>query len=199
MKVIYMMRHSEPLKCNNIENNDSLQLQNEKWTLTKNGENIAKEKSKIEELQNFDIVFSSNYVRAIATAKYFTPDKVNVIESFGERKFGIEKWEDKPENFEKRQFEDFNYKLKDGESLNEVMDRELKSLYNILNDFPDKKILIVGHATALATLFSKWCNVSFSGYRFNGVQFFDGNFDYCETFKLTFSDNNELLNIEHVI
>lgn len=126
-------------------------------------------------------------------------DKVNVIESFGERKFGIEKWEDKPENFEKRQYEDFNYKLKNGESLNEVMDRELKSLYKILNDFPTKKILIVGHATALTTLFSKWCIIGFDGYRFNGVKFFDGNFDYCETFKLTFSDNNELLNIEHVI
>lgn len=42
MKEIYLMRHSESLKCNNTENLDSLQLQNEKWTLTENGENIAK-------------------------------------------------------------------------------------------------------------------------------------------------------------
>ena len=47
MKTIYMMRHSQALKCNNIENNDSLQLQNEKLALTVNGESIAKEKSQI--------------------------------------------------------------------------------------------------------------------------------------------------------
>ena len=66
------MRHSEPLKPINLENKDSLQLQNEKWSLTKNGEQIASNKSLNNELKNFDIVIASNYVRAIATAKYFT-------------------------------------------------------------------------------------------------------------------------------
>ena len=89
MTIIYFMKHSEALKYNNVSNNDSLQLQNEKWILTNNGEKIAKEKSKLDELQNFDIVFSSNYVRAIGTAKYFTTDKINIDERFGERKFGI--------------------------------------------------------------------------------------------------------------
>ena len=31
MTIIYFMRHSETLKYNNINNNDSLQIQNEKW------------------------------------------------------------------------------------------------------------------------------------------------------------------------
>ena len=31
MKTIYFMRHSEVLKYENINNKDSLQLQNEKW------------------------------------------------------------------------------------------------------------------------------------------------------------------------
>ena len=81
MTTIYFMRHSEPLKYNNINNRDSLQIQNEKWSLTENGENIAKEKSKNEELNNFDIVYSSNYVRAIGTAKYFTSDILLIIVS----------------------------------------------------------------------------------------------------------------------
>ena len=37
------MRHSEPLKPININNNDSLQVQNEKWGLTINGEKILTE------------------------------------------------------------------------------------------------------------------------------------------------------------
>ena len=47
MTTIYFMRHSEALKYNNINNSDSLQIQNEKWPLTEKGENIAKEKSRI--------------------------------------------------------------------------------------------------------------------------------------------------------
>lgn len=83
MTEIYFLRHSEILKANNIENNDSLQLKNEKMILSINGEKLAYEKSQEAEMQNFDVVFSSNYVRTIATAKYFTKDKINIIESFG--------------------------------------------------------------------------------------------------------------------
>ena len=83
MTEIYFLRHSEILKANNIENNDSLQLKNEKIILSINGEKLAYEKSQEAEMQNFDVVFSSNYVRTIATAKYFTKDKINIIESFG--------------------------------------------------------------------------------------------------------------------
>jgi len=195
---IYFMRHSEALKYNNINNNDSLQIQNEKWPLTVNGESIAKEKSKVEELLHFDVVYSSNYVRAISTAKYFTNDKVNIDESFGERKFGINNWEELPTNFGEKQFENFDYKLNDGESLNEVIFREINSLNRILSEHKNQKILVVGHSTALASLFSKWCEVSYAGpYKFNEKEFFDGKWNFCETFKLTFDDYN-LIDIENI-
>ena len=155
MTIIYFMKHSEALKYNNVSNNDSLQLQNEKWILTNNGEEIAKEKSKLDELQNFDIVFSSNYVRAIGTAKYFTTDKINIDERFGERKFGINNWDELPNDFEEKQFNDFNYKIGNGESINEVIKREEEALNDILNNYKGKKILIIGHSTALAALFTK--------------------------------------------
>ncbi len=199
MKTIYFMRHSEPLKIVNINNSDSLQVQNEKWGLTINGEKLAEKKSQLNELANFDIVISSNYVRAISTAKYFTRDKLYVDENFGERKFGINKWEDLAEDFEKKQFDDFDYKLSCGESINEVIHREYNSLINILNSYYDKKVLIVGHSTALASLFSKWCEVNYTGsYKFNGKEFFDGKWDYCEVFKLEFDDHNHLIDIQNI-
>ena len=140
MTIIYFMKHSEALKYNNVSNNDSLQLQNEKWILTNNGEEIAKEKSKLDELQNFDIVFSSNYVRAIGTAKYFTTDKINIDERFGERKFGINNWDELPNDFEEKQFNDFNYKIGNGESINEVIKREEEALNDILNNYKGNKL-----------------------------------------------------------
>ena len=199
MKTIYFMRHSEPLKPMTINNSDTLQSQNEKWPLTINGEILAKEKSEHIELNNFDIVISSNYVRAISTAKYFTKDKLFIDENFGERKFGIDNWDELPKNFGKKQFDDFNYKLPNGESINEVIKREYDSLINILNNYYDKKILIVGHSTAIASLFSRWCKINYNGnYEFNGKVFFDGKWNYCETFKLEFDNNNNLIKIENI-
>ena len=199
MKIIYFMRHSEPLKPISMNNNDSLQIQNEKWGLTINGEKLAEKISGLSELANFDIVISSNYVRATSTAKYFTKDKLFVDENFGERKFGINRWDELPKDFGKRQFDDFNYKLPNGESINEVIDREYISLINILNNCYDKKVLVVGHSTAIASLFSKWCEIDYTGdYKFRGKTFFDGKWNYCETFKLEFDDNNNLINIENI-
>ena len=199
MKTIYFMRHSEPLKPISINNKDSLQIQNEKWGLTINGEKLAEKKSQLNELANFDMVISSNYVRAISTAKYFTKDKLFIDDNFGERKSGINNWDELPKDFGKKQFDDFNYKLPNGESINEVIEREYNSLINILNNYHDKKILIVGHSTALASLFSKWCEIGYTdGYKFNGKQFFDGKWSYCETFKLEFDYNNNLINIENI-
>jgi len=199
MTTIYFMRHSEALKYNNINNNDSLQIQNEKWPLTINGEMIAREKSLKEDFSNFDIVFSSNYVRAISTAKYFTKDKINIDEAFGERKFGINNWEELPADFGEKQFVDFDYKLNNGESLNEVIQRETNSLIKILNEYKNKKILVVGHSTALASLFSKWCEVNYTEpYKFNDKEFFDGKWNFCETFKLEFDHNNNLISIENI-
>jgi len=161
MKEIYIIRHSEVLKPTNIHIDDSLQIQNEKWGLTIHGEELAKEKSKQKELSNFDIVISSNYVRAIATAKYFTKDKILVDKNFNERKFGVSSWEELPKDFVKKQWLNFNYKLKNGESLNEVTNRQYNSLVNILNKYANKKILIVGHATSFTCLLSKWCEITY--------------------------------------
>ena len=199
MTIIYFMRHSEVLKPKNINNSDSLQLQNEKWILTVKGENIAKEKSEVSELEKFDHVYASNYVRAISTAKYFTDNEIKIDERFGERKFGINNWDELPSDFGEKQFKDFDYKLENGESINEVILREENALTEILKIHKGEKVLIVGHSTALASLFSKWCEISYTGpYKYNDREFFDGKWNYCETFKLEFDDNNNLVDIENI-
>ena len=205
MTTIYLIRHSKPLKINNTFNIDNLQIQNEKQSLSIEGEQIAQDKLNNIEFDNIDIIFSSSYVRTIQTAKYLSEKnnlEINIVSSLGERKFGIDSWEQLPENFERKQFLDENYKIGNGESQKEVRERMYSTIMKILNEYSNKRIVIISHATAISYLLKKWCDIQLVDdklrYIFNNKILLDGYFDYCETFKLEFDNNNNLVNIENV-
>ena len=202
MTTIYLIRHSKPLKVNNYINKDSLQIQNEKSSLSIEGENIAREKMNNEELHNIDIIYSSNYVRTIQTAKYLAERnnlEINVDSELGERKFGIDSWDELPEGFEKKQVMDENYKIGNGESQVEVRERMYNAVMRILVNNKDKRIAIFSHATAIVFLLKQWCNIEINDGKgnviFNGKTVFNDTLNYCVTFKLEFDDNNNLVNI----
>ena len=205
MTTIYLIRHSKPMKVNNTFNKDNLQLQNEKSSLSIEGEQIAKEKLNKKEFDDIDIIFSSNYVRTIQTAKYLSEKnnlEINIISDLGERKFGIDSWDELPDNFERKQFLDENYKLNNGENQKEVRDRMYSVIMKILDEYPNKRIAIVSHATAISYLLKKWCDVSIVDdklrYSFKNEIVLDGYFNYCETFKLVFDDENKLIDIKNI-
>ena len=123
MTTIYLIRHSKPMKVNNTFDSDSQQIQNEKLSLSIEGEQIAQNKLSKKEFDNINILYSSNYVRTIQTAKYLSIKndiEINVISDLGERKFGIDSWNELPENFEGKQFFFFYYKLNNDENQKEV-------------------------------------------------------------------------------
>lgn len=205
MTEIYLIRHSKPLKVNNDNSKDSLQVQNEKKILSIDGEHIAEEIFNMDIFNNIDCIYSSNYTRAIATAKYACIKnnlEINIVDDLGERKFGISSWDEVPTNFEKRQFLDENYKVGDGESQKEVRNRMYLALMKILDENKNKRIVIVSHATAITYLLRKWCDIDIVNdklkYSYNGKVLLYGNFNYCETFKLKFDDNNNLIDIENI-
>lgn len=205
MTTIYLIRHSKPLKVNNDLNSDNLQIQNEKSCLSLEGEKIAKEKLSIDEFDNIDIIYSSNYVRAIQTAKYLSEEKnieIKIFSNLGERKFGINSWDELPQGFERKQFLDETYKIGDGENQIEVKERMFSAITEILEQNKNKQIAIISHATAITYLLRKWCDISIANdklrYSFNGKVFLDGYLDYCETFKLIFDDNNNLIDIKNI-
>lgn len=205
MTTIYLIRHSKPLKTNNTFNIDNLQIQNEKQSLSIEGERIAQDKLNNIEFDNIDIIFSSSYVRTIQTAKYLAEKnnlEINIVSSLGERKFGIDSWEQLPENFEKKQFLDENYKIGNGENQKQVRERMYSAITKILDENKNKKVVIISHATAISYLLKKWCNIEIVDdklrYLFNGKILLDGYFNYCETFKLVFDDNNNLINIDNI-
>ena len=187
-----------------INNYDDLQLENEKNPLSVDGEERARNLSLINEMKDIDVVISSNYVRAISTAKYIAHQNnlnINIMEEFGERKFGIDNWDEKPKNFTQRQLEDENYKMQNGESRKETADRMYDALLKILNKYSGKRIAIVSHATAITYLFMKIFNhqKGTMNINFNERMIIDENFvwDAPEVFKLLYEDD-KLVNIENV-
>lgn len=204
MTTVYLVRHSEPFKIHKglEEINESILFQNIKTPLSINGEKLADRISDNLEFNNLDVVWSSHYVRAMSTAKYFAEKnnlKVNISNQLGERIHGISSWDELPENFEKHQFEDENYKIASGESQKETRTRIKNKLDILLNENENKRILIVGHATATAYLLKEWCEIKYTGpYKFKDKEFFDGKWNYCETFKLLFDENNNLKSIENL-
>ena len=202
MTTLYLMRHSKSIK-GDIDPSDSLQMQNEKQVLSDEGKQLAEEKAKC--FNDIDAVYSSNYIRAISTAKYIAERnslEVIIDSDLGERKFGFTTWDDKPENFELKQFMDENYKFGEGESQKEVRKRMYNAITRILNNNKDKRAVVVSHASALSFLLKTWCDVSIVDhnllFKYKDKVIYHGKFYNCETFKLFFDDNNNLIDINNV-
>lgn len=205
--IIYLCRHSEPIDMYDNKN-ETMQLRNEKISLSVLGEEKARKSSLLPELNNIDNVIASNYVRAIATAKYIAfnnKKNIEVIPEFGERKFGnINSWSDLPKGFSDKQIKDWDYKFEGGESFNEVCERMYFALQSVLKKYKGKKIFIVSHGTAISVLFSKIADVFFydeenynRGIYFNGKLIFDGKYDAPELFKLEYEDE-KLVDVKNI-
>ena len=167
--IVYLIRHSEQLKINGIKNiKEDDQINNEKITLSVEGEDKAKELSKMKELNNIDIIWSSNYVRAIATAKYiaYRNDlEINIDSNFNERKLGnLNNLKDigknKKYSYTEEQLLDEKLKNVDGENRTEVNNRMSNSLDKILKENEGKKIVIVSHGAAIKFLLMNWCKLN---------------------------------------
>lgn len=164
-KIIYLIRHS--LQYRNIEyqnNNEDDQTKNEKIVLSIEGEKLAEELSENNELEGIQELWSSNYCRAIATAKYISERNniiINIDERLNERKLGnLEKLkelgENKTRSFVEEQLLDENFKNEDGESRKEVCER-MTSCINSILDSENEKIAIVSHGAAIKYYLLKEC------------------------------------------
>lgn len=177
-------------------------IENEKSPLSINGEKIAEKWATNVEFNALDVVYSSNYVRAMSTAKYFAHNnnlKVNMDERFNERIHGVDSWEELPKNFESNQFEDENYKVGFGESQKDVQTRMYSALVEVMKNYKGKRIAIISHSTAIAFLLKMFSDVQYTGdYSYKENKYFDGKWDYIETFKLEFDENNVLVNIANI-
>ena len=90
--IIYLIRHAETVDENGIRNtNENSQMINEKEILSVHGEEQSKRLSKNIELNNINVIWSSSYTRAKATAKYIANTNnlpINIDSNLNERKLG---------------------------------------------------------------------------------------------------------------
>ncbi len=198
MTEVYLIRHSEKYRnFNNIINDDSFQLFNEKIILSINGEMLANKLANMEEMSNIEVVFASNYVRSIGTAKYIAYRNkidVNIDKNFGERIYGINSVDEIMDNFNVKQWNDIDYKLPNGESRRDVTNRMYNALIRVINDYKNKRIAIVSHGTAISFLLDK-LNTKIV---FKNKIIFDNNISAPCVFKIVFDDNSNIISIENI-
>jgi len=145
MTTVYFVRHAQP----NYENHDDMLRE-----LTAKGLEDRKLVTKFLADKKVDVVLSSPFHRSIDTVLHFADSKgleIGIIEDFRERRIDSV-WIEDFNGFCKKQWEDFSYKLSDGESLLEVQERNISALNQVLKDYAGKTIVVGSHGTALSTI-----------------------------------------------
>ncbi len=163
--IIYLIRHAETIDENGIRNtNEDSQIINEKEILSVEGEEQSKKLSEKIELNDIDVIWSSSYTRAKATAKYIANANnlpINLDENLSERKLGNLKelgefMKDKStRDPSQEQLLDRKFKTSDGESAEETQKRMTKFFDKILKEYEGKRIVVVSHRGFYKILFIK--------------------------------------------
>ena len=157
--IIYLVRHAETAYENGIRNtNEDSQIINEKEILSVKGEEQAKKLSENNELKNLDIIWSSSYTRAKATAKYIANVNhlpFNLDDNLRERKLGNLKelgefMKDKiTRDPSQEQLLDRTFRASDGESAEQTRERMNKCFEKILKEYEGKRIAVISHGGSI--------------------------------------------------
>lgn len=141
---VYFVRHAEP----DISIKDDLLR-----PLSVKGTADAKKVTYALMDKKITAVYSSPCKRAVDTVKDFADNNgfdIMQIDDFCERKNG--EWVEDFKTYCKNQWENFDFKLSQGESLREVQERNIAALFDVIKKNPGKSIVIGTHGTALSTI-----------------------------------------------
>ena len=197
-QIIYLIRHSSPfIEIDNYSdyNNTNWHDYNRNMILSVLGEQKANALTKIDELTNIKEIYSSDSFRAISTAKYLSElndTKIKLDERINEREFGVDYLNQLPDDFTKKSFDDKNFKVFNGESLNEMDKRFNDFIEELLNSGVDKSIIVI-HGIMLLSFFQNHCDFDFDGkivtVKFNGKMIVEEKPKSPGVYKITYEDN----------
>ncbi len=148
---VYFVRHAQP---DMTIHDDALR------PLSLKGLSDAKLVTRFLKDKSIDLVYSSPYKRSVDTIRDFSQVinlPITCIQDFRERTVN-DIWIEDFMEFVRMQWKDFNYKMSAGESLQEVQDRNISALEEIITLHSGKKIVIGTHGTALSTIINYYDN-----------------------------------------
>ena len=208
---IYLIRHSVRLKSALIEKNNSTQsgtIKSEKSILSIEGEKRAEILSNEKELQNIDVVYVSNCVRTLQTAKYLMDKqklKAIVDERLDERRTGKSTIQMPPKEWIYNQYFNENFKTEGGESQNDVRKWFSEAFEEILKNNKGKRIAIFSHGYAITFFLMKWCKLLsidenyVKKLEFKNEIIFNSKMNAPEVFKLELDENDEPISIQNIV
>ena len=156
-------------------------------------------------MKNLDVIWSSSYTRAKATAKYIANVNnlpFNFDDDLSERKLGNLKelgefMKDKnTSDPSQEQLLDRTFRTSDGESAEQTRERMNKFFDKILKEYEGKRIAVVSHGGSIKFFLLNWCVVNENVklvYNKNTIL----NIKSPCLLKLTFR-KNELNNLEQI-
>lgn len=168
--IVYLVRHAETVNENGIRNTcEDSQIINEKEILSVEGEEQARVLSQNEELKKLDVIWSSSFSRAKATAKYIA--NVNNLEynldnDLSERKLGNLKelgefMKDKStRDPSQEQLLNRTFRTSDGESAEQTRERMNRFFDKILKEYEGKRIAVISHGGSIKFFLLNWCEVN---------------------------------------
>lgn len=157
MTRVYFVRHAEP----NYHNHDDRNRE-----LTPKGLKDREEVTSYLADKEVAAIFSSPYKRSYDTVAHFARTyhlPIQVVEDFRERKIDS-RWIEDFQSFAQKQWQDFDYRLAGGESLNQVQARNIKALNQVLQAHAGKNIVVATHGTTLATIIDYYTGAGYQGF-----------------------------------
>lgn len=162
MTTVYFVRHAEP----NYDNHDDMTRE-----LSEKGLRDRSLVTVFLQDKQIDAVLSSPFKRAMDTVREFAELQnleIEIIEDFRERRID-NCWIEDFKGFCKKQWEDFSYKLSDGECLYEVQERNIRALKNVIKWYAGKNVVVGSHGTALSTIIN-YFDKSFGHAQFEEIR-----------------------------
>lgn len=206
MKYIYLIRHSGPfVEINNYGDYENVPWDeyNKNMILSVKGEMKASELTTVEELKGIKNIYSSNSARAIETAKYLSGQndtKIRLDERINERVFGINYLRELPKDFTKHSFNDKDFKIGNGESLNE-MDKRFNSFIDEVLCKHDKSIIVI-HGIMLLSFLQNNCDFRMTDnkifIKYNGKDIVNVKPKNPSVYRITYNDEGKIIDIDNI-
>jgi 2,3-bisphosphoglycerate-dependent phosphoglycerate mutase len=103
--------------------------------------------------KNISRIYASPYRRTADTVmdiSRYLDQEIALVDDLRERKVG--EWVEDFRSYARKQWDDFDYKLSEGESLREVQARNIAALFEIIARDRGERVIVATHGTALSTI-----------------------------------------------